>query len=70
MENHDTLIGELVTQENKNEVEMEISSIEIPEPIFSKNPKRFNSGEELYDFLGEIQANIIKIIDGSSNKIR
>ena len=55
------------------EDEKETSSIEEPKfeliPIIpSKNPRKFNSGKELYDFLEEIQVNIKKIKSESSNK--
>jgi hypothetical protein len=56
--------------EDDDEEDDDIVSIEIPEPILKKNPKRFNSGKELYDFLEKLQVNINKIRSESSNKIR
>ena len=61
--------SELKSKEDEEETfSIEEPEIIIPEPILKKNPRRFNSGKELYDFLDEIHINIKKIKSESSNK--
>ena len=54
--------SELKSKEDEEETSsIKEPEIIIPEPILKKNPRRFNSGKELYDFLEKNKINIKEI---------